>query len=403
MDVLYVVPYVPNLIRVRPYNLIQSLSKRGHRVTVLTVWSTEQERDDLRQLQATGCAVRAVYLPKWRSWLNCLTELPSNVPLQAAYCWQPKLLATNILGDLHPDVIHVEHLRGARYALQLKAWRNRFGWPVPVVWDSVDCISLLFRQAAAHSQRLVSRWITRFELERTRCYEGWLVNQFDRVLVTSPADRRALHELAGERCEADLSVIPNGVDLDYFNLDPGLEREPATLVMTGKMSYHANVTMVLHFVRNILPRIKAERPDVKLWIVGKDPTPEVQALNHDPAITVTGTVADIRPYLQRATVAVAPVAYGAGIQNKVLEAMACGTATVSTSQAVSALELQPDRDVLVADTPERFAQRVLILLNDAHRRAQLGRAGRLFVEANHAWTRIAARLEESYDVHSVRT
>ncbi len=399
MKVLFIVPYVPNLIRVRPYNLIRHLSTLGHQVHVLTIWSNEQEREDVERLRQQCDHVQAVYLPRWRSLLNSLKAVPGTEPLQAAYCWQEQLLA--LAKDIPADVIHVEHLRGARYGLHLQNWQAKLKAYTPIVWDSVDCISLLFRQAAAQSKRLVSRWMTQFEVGRTERYEGELVNQFDRVLVTSPADKKALQVLQ-PNSSAVIEILPNGVDLDYFELDPSEAREPATLVISGKMSYHANVTMVMNFVHNILPRITARCPEVKLWIVGKDPTSAIRALADNPAITVTGTVTDIRPYLRRATIAVAPIAYGVGIQNKVLEAMGCGTPMVSTSQAVSALEAWPGRDVLVADHAEEFADKVVELLGDPQRQRQLGQAGRRYVEAQHNWARITTRLEGIYHGVTVR-
>jgi sugar transferase (PEP-CTERM/EpsH1 system associated) len=398
---MFVVPYAPNLVRVRPFNFIRYLSRRGHKVTVLALWTTEQERVDLEQLRAECFAVRPVHLPRYQSFLNSVGALLRPEPLQAWYCWQPELISQAILSQIQPDVIHVEHLRGALFGLRLKEQVRRLGKPVPVVWDSVDCISLLFRKAAAGSQRLVSKLITRFELGRTERYEGWLVNQFDRTLVTAPADREALNQLAPKNTTPDLRVIPNGVDLDYFKHDLNAQRETATLVMSGKMSYHANVTMVVNFVRESWPFIRAARPDAKLWIVGKDPSAEVQALSQDSAITVTGTVADVRPYLQRATIALAPVAYGVGIQNKVLEAMACGAPVVSTTQAVSALAIQPGVEVSVADTPTTFANEVVSLLNQPERRHKQSELGRHYVQTQHDWGKVVERLEDAYNVHPI--
>lgn len=400
MRILFLVPYVPNLVRVRPYNFIRSLGNRGHEVTVFSVWSDERERQDLEQLKSECHAVRAVYLPKWRSLANCVLALPGRAPLQAAYCWHPELVAEAALKDLKPDVVHIEHLRGAWYGLKLKSWLVKRRLSAPIIWDSVDSISLLFRQAAFRSRRLVSRLLTGFELGRTERYEGWLTSQFPRVLVTSPADREALAALSSAaRHKPDLRVIPNGVDLDYFGADLELSREPATLVLSGKMSYHANVTMAVFFVRDVLPLVRARRPDTKVWIVGKDPTSEVQALAADPAITVTGAVPDVRPYLQRATLAVAPVAYGVGIQNKVLEAMACGTPVVATEQAVSALQIEPQRDVLVASEPATLAEKTLELLDQPGRRQAVSSAGRAYVEKHHDWRQIVSRLEETYNVN----
>jgi sugar transferase (PEP-CTERM/EpsH1 system associated) len=403
MNVLFVVPYVPNLIRVRPYNLIRSLGARGNRVTVLTIWANEAERASLQQLQGTGQQVQAVHLPGWRSLLNCLAALPTRAPLQSVYSWDPRLagqlqqLAAGADGDAAFDVVHVEHLRGVRYALALRSGLASRGRRLPVVWDSVDSISLLFRQAMVRSKSPLSRGITRLELGRTEAFEGWLVSQFDRLLVTSPADRKAFLSLARAGTDpAAITVLRNGVDLDYFRPDPGVHRQPATIVISGKMSYHANVTMALHFVQDIMPLVWARRPDTQVCIVGKDPPKSIQDLTQNPKISVTGMVRDIRPYLQSATLAVAPIAYGVGIQNKVLEALACGTPVVATPQAVSALEAAPGRDLLVAEGPAAFADAVLCSLADPDLRREIGQAGRTYVEKNHDWQVVAGQLEEIY-------
>jgi sugar transferase (PEP-CTERM/EpsH1 system associated) len=401
MDILFLVPYVPNLIRVRPYNLIRSLTARGHRLTVMTLSTGEDE--DVAELKDYCHRVYAYNLPTWRSFYNALTALPTSIPLQAMYCWQPALAhrSTQIIKNGNKrvpfDVIHIEHLRGARYGLHLKEHLNNLDLQFPLVWDSVDCITHLFDQAATRNQRKVSRWLTRFELGRTRAYERYLIGQFDRVLVTSQVDQQALLSLGSvDSPSPNISVLPNGVDLAYFTPDSSVARQDATLVVSGKMSYHANVTMVLVLVNEILPLVWERKPEVKLWVVGKDPSNQIKNLAQDPAITVTGTVDDIRSYLRSATIAVAPIQYGAGIQNKVLEAMACGAPVISTSQAISALQAQPGQDLLVADEPIEFAETILALLDDRERQRKIGAAGRRYVEQHHNWDYIAAKLEEIY-------
>ncbi len=400
--ILFVIPYAPNLIRVRPYNLIRATAERGHRVTVLTLWSDEAERDSLSVLEPLVERLVALRLSRWRALGNAAQALPTRRPLQADYCWQPELArllaemtrAEN--GSLPFDVAHVEHLRGARYGLHLNALFAGKVPRLPVLWDSVDSISLLFRQALRQSRTLFGRAVTRLEIGRTEGYEAWLLGQFDSVTVTSPNDLKAFQALR-PGAEMPVSVLPNGVDLEYFSPDPSQSRDPATLVISGKMSYHANVTMVLRFVEEVLPAIRARRPETRLLVVGKDPTREVLALGEREQITVTGTVPHLPPYLRQATVAIAPVAYGAGIQNKVLEAMACATPVVASSQAVSALQACPGEDVLVADEPEAFAAQVLRLLENPAEAAALGGAGRRYVEEHHDWDRVAARLEQLYE------
>ena len=390
MDILFVVPYAPNLVRTRPYNLIRHLAERGNRVTVLTLWINEQEQNDLAQLKQLVHQVWALPMPAWRSLWNCMLALPGGQPLQSVYSWQPDLVSF-LNGDARFDVVHVEHLRGSRYGLYFK---EQGQWPV--VWDSVDCISHLFRQAASSSQSLVGRWRSRFDLKRTEWYEGWLLKQFDQVLVTSSVDRQALASLSANGAAKKISVLPNGVDLDYFSPDTAVARDKNTIIVSGKMSYHANITMTIYLANEIMPYVWARRPDVKLWIVGKDPSREIRALAEKTAVTVTGTVPDLRDYLRRATIAATPIPYGAGIQNKVLEALACATPVVTTPQAISALAIQPGRDLLVADNPQAFAATLLNLLDNPQQQRQIGQAGRAYIEDKHHWNNIAARLEDIY-------
>lgn len=406
LKILFVVPYVPSLVRVRPYNLIRQLSKLGDEVTVLTLATSDAERADARALAAHCHAVITLPLPKWRSLWNCLVALPSRTPLQARFAWQPALAhrLQELLSVRIPprfDLLHVEHLRGALYGVAARRAAQP-GAPLPIVWDSVDCISHLFEQAARHSTSTRHRWITAVETRRTRRYEGWLVDQFDQVLVTSPVDREALLEArnragrGGAAGPAPVQVLPNGVDLEYFRPEPERARRAATLVISGKMSYHANVAMVLYVLHEVMPLIWHHRPDVELCIVGKDPPPPLVAAAAHPRVEVTGTVDDIRPYLQRATLALAPITYGAGIQNKILEAMACGTPVVTSPQAATALAARPERDLRIADTPGAVATTVLELLDHPARREQLSEAGRRYVERHHDWRQIAAALQESY-------
>lgn len=433
MRILYIVPYAPSLIRVRPYQLIRSLARRGHHVELAALWSSGEEEEGLLQmaLQDANVTLRARRLPFWRPAWNCLRALPSQTPLQAAFCFEPSLLheVDRALSEHSFDVIHVEHLRGSLFGLHVHSLltqnRGKKGIhdvQIPIVWDCVDCISHLFSQASKNSRSFRGRWMTRLELPRTRPFEGWLTTQFDHTLVTSAIDRDALRELAGFQANEDskhgkaiqdseISIVPNGVDLGYFRPSEGV-RDPATLVFSGKMSYHANVTAASYLIQDIMPRIWKHRPDVKLLIAGKNPPRSLvelaaSARKHEPAsrppavastpaVTVTGSVPDMRPYLNRATISVAPLLYGAGIQNKVLEAMACATPVVASPRAVSALSAQGGRDIVVADDPEAFAHETLALLADSPRRNAIGLAGRTYAEAHHSWDQIGSLLESAY-------
>lgn len=398
MRIAYIVPYVPNQIRTRSYNLITNLSKLGHEVDVFTVGSNHADRKDAEALGERCAKVIYYDQPLWRSLTNSLGATFSGNPLQSVYSLQPDLASYLIElfakgGGSRYDAVHVEHLRGSQYGVLLKSQFPNY----PIVWDSVDCISHLFEQASSQSADLFGKLITRFELERTRKMEGKLLGYFDHVLVTSPLDKKALLSLAKNGVEpAPISVLPNGVDQDFFHPNPDIDREVETLIFSGKMSYHANISMARYLVSEIMPRIWRKHPNTHLYIVGKDPTSDIKDLGKNPLITVTGTVDDIRPFLWRATVSVVPLLYGAGIQNKILEAMATGTPVVTTSKAVSALEVQVGKDVLVGDSSDEFSQAVVRLLENQRLQQVVGNVGALYVKAHHSWIPIASQLASIY-------
>lgn len=395
MKIAFVVPYVPNLIRTRPYNLVVQLAALGHEVEVFTVGFGAQDLQDVEALRKKCKAVHFFRQPVWQSLWNSALAVPSRHPLQTVYSWHggmAQALAERIeLKEF--DVVHVEHLRGSRYARFVK---TKFP-SMPIVWDSVDCISYLFQQASGQSSSFFGKFVTRFELPRTRGAEGNLICSFGHTLVTSFADMEALLALKpDDGVVAPISILPNGVDLGYFQPNSQVQREPETIVFSGKMSYHANIAMVKFLVAEIMPRVWAHRPMARLIVVGKDPSSEIKDFEKNPLITITGTVDDIRPFLWRAAVSVVPLLYGAGIQNKILEAMATGTPVVTTARTLSALEALPGEEILTADTADAFSLEILRLIENENLRSKIGAAGLAYVQKKHAWKNIASRLIEIY-------
>lgn len=400
MKIAYVVPYVPNLIRTRPYNLITQLASLGHEVEVFTLGSNRLDRIDAQALKVKCSNVRYYVQPVWRSLLNSAIAVPSRQPLQSVYSWHGGMVRdlAERVSRKEFDIVHVEHLRGSRYGVFIKSMFPT----VPVVWDSVDCISHLFQQAAGQSRSFFGKFVTRFELLRTKKAEGNLICSFDHVLVTSSTDRNALLELVPNGREpSPLSVLPNGVDLNYFHPNSDIQRDTATIVFSGKMSYHANISMVKYLVSEIMPRVWKARPETQLFIVGKDPPSDIKILEKNPLVTVTGTVEDIRPYLWRATASIVPLLYGAGIQNKILEAMATGTPVITTSRTLPALQVQPGKDLLVANDADEFAQNILRLINERNLKHAIGDSGLAYVKSNHAWVSIASQMTNIYQ-HSLQ-
>jgi hypothetical protein len=167
MELLFVTPYVPNLIRVRDYQFIRHLVARGHRITLATLWSSSEERADLQALQRElAIEVISAHLPRNRSLMNCIRAIPSRLPFQAAWCRQPALLEqiSMHLTQRRVDAVHIAHLRGSIFGLHALQLRDSLEARPPVVWDSVDSISMLFGQASQHSRSLKTRLSTRLDL-----------------------------------------------------------------------------------------------------------------------------------------------------------------------------------------------------------------------------------------------
>lgn len=333
-----------------------------------------------------------------RSAGNCLKAIPSTQPFQAVVALAPeakrllrRMLAEPAAGEF--DLVHVEHLRAASLGLDVAG-------TIPTVFDAVDCISRLLSEAKRLAPTRAGRLAASLDLRRTERFEAGLAARHERVLVASEADRQALIELAESEPRADprrIAMLANGVDGAYFQ--PGTSvRDPSTLVYVGRMGYHSNVRAVLWLIEQVMPLIWAQRPDVRLEVVGEAPVRAIrrQAARHPSRVTVTGTVPDVRPHLCRATISVNSLVYGVGIQNKVLEAMATATPVVTTPVGCRALQARDGEHYLVAADPEEFAAQVVRLLENPPLRERMGAAGRTYVECHHSWPVVACRLERVY-------
>jgi len=396
LRVLFVAPYVPAPIRVRPFQLLRHMAARGHAVTLVCPAHGPEDAAALAALRPY-CVTVCVPRSRTATGRAYLTALPSSLPLQAAHCLTPALIEAvrTAMASGQFDIVHIEHLRGAEVARAAAA-----GLPdaPPLLLDAVDSISLLFERALRRSPSPLTKAMALLDLARTRRYEAAYGRSFAHVVITSPEDRWALHTLRaqfGEASGAPVTVVPNGVDSDYFR-PADAERDPETILFSGKMSYHANEAAALYLLHEVMPLVWRRRPTARVVIAGARPGARLRAFGRNPRVEVTGYVPDLRPYLARATVAVAPITYGVGVQNKVLEALASAAPVVAARQATVALATRPGVELLVADDAPAFARCIVDLIEDQAGRAALGQAGRAYIQRNHSWGGSAALLERCY-------
>jgi sugar transferase (PEP-CTERM/EpsH1 system associated) len=234
-------------------------------------------------------------------------------------------------------------------------------WPqIPTILDLVDVDSDKWTQYSLQSLQALS-WLWRLEGKRLEECESKLVQKLANTLVCTDAEARLL------RCKAPIgkiSVLQNSLDTEYFQphrvgIPEEIRKLQPYVIFTGTMDYFPNVDAVQHFAKDVVPIIRSQVPTARFVIAGRSPGPEVRRLAEDPAIHVTGAVPDIRPYLQAAAVAVAPMRIARGVQNKILEALAMDVSIVSSAAAANALP--PDLAVLLAteSEPRSFADRVV--------------------------------------------
>ncbi len=259
------------------------------------------------------------------------------------------------------------------------------------VMDLVDLDSEKWDQYALKASA-PRRWLYAMEAKRMRAFERRVLESFDHSIVCTEAELETLEKRGfGNRA----SAIANGVEPDRFSYDAPSDRGPV-VVFTGAMDYKPNVDGVVHFVRDILPRIRAEQADVEFRIVGRRPAPAVVELGEEEGVVVTGAVDEIAPELHRGAVAVAPLRIARGVQNKVLEAMCCGTPVVSTSIAFEGIDADPGEHAVIADDPEAFAKAVLELMADAPRRVAMASAARRVIEERYSWDRSVDAIEAQF-------
>jgi sugar transferase (PEP-CTERM/EpsH1 system associated) len=250
------------------------------------------------------------------------------------------------------------------------------------IMDLVDVDSEKWRAYAARS-RWPMRWLYSREAAAVGRLEQRALRESDAVTLVSEAEARMIGD-----AEARVRVVGNGVDFEYF--DPRLVAINSgavgpSIVFTGSMDYRPNSDGVCWFAQRVWPDILKAQPDLRLVIVGRNPTAAVRRLADRPAITVTGAVEDVRPYLAAATAAIAPLLVARGVQNKVLEAMSMGKAVVGSLAAMEGLQLELGRDALVADAPSQWVETILRLIGDHQFREQIQQAARLCVERTYSW------------------
>ena len=369
--------------RLRSFHILAELS-RAHQVTVIT---THQAGEDVRELRAALPQCERVIsvphsIPKWRSagfrrtlvrsWLSSLPVdmLRSRVPAV-------RQEVGRFLDGGTVDVCIADFLSAVPNIPP--------GTGVPMVLFEHNVEHMIWRRLAKTEVRPLRRLLLEIEWRKMLRYETQACREAQLTVAVSPQDRGILSSLAPD---ADIRAVPTGVDTGYFS--PGdIPESPAELVYVGSMDWYPNEDAVLHFMQAILPLIRSGVPEATLTVVGRNPSEKLLRAARENRVAVTGTVADVRPYLSKAAVCVVPLRIGGGTRLKIFEALAMGKAVVSTSVGAEGLPLQVGRHFLRADAAGGFAAAVTGLLRSRPRRQELGLAGRQLVREHYSWSQVS--------------
>lgn len=372
------IPFPPNKgDKIRSFHLLQHLARR-HQVFLGSFVDDPHDWQYRSQVEALCAEVCLRPLAPRRAKLRSAMGLVTGEALSLPYYRDPEMQRWVDQTMTRAGIDHVvvycssmaqyvdhERYRGTRRIL-----------------DVVDVDSDKWRQYAQSKSGPIA-WIYRREADRLLAYERGIAARFDASLFVSAAEAELFRRLAPEVAEK-VGHYNNGVDTAYF--DPARISESPyppggpVLVFTGAMDYWANAEAVQWFADQVFPRLRARRPDLRFFIVGSKPSESVLALARREGITVTGRVPDVRPFLQHAALAVAPLRIARGIQNKVLEALAMARTVVCTSAAAEGLQPEDWLNAAVRDDADEFAEAVLERLS-----GQPNDIGRDYVLKHYSW------------------
>jgi glycosyltransferase involved in cell wall biosynthesis len=390
MKVLMLTPYLPYPLvsggQIRTYNLLKHLSKH-HDITLFSLIKDEAERSHTSELQKycrkivlfkrtkNPFVLRNILLAGFSTYPFVVTR---NLPLNMKKAVQAELTKGKY------DLIHAETF----YMMP-----NIPATKVPIILAEQTIEYLGYQDYMKKSNPLLKP-LLKIDIEKIKYWERYFWNKADKLITMSQEDKNFIEKELGK--PINISVVANGVDLDFFSkVKKNLPLDP-TVLFVGTFKWLPNIEAVEEIVKKIWPLILRELPNAKLKIVGFSPTDKIRAYAKEPSIEVMGAIEDIRDAFSTAHILLAPIRSGKGTRYKVLEAMITGTPVVATTLAAEGLDLKNGQNVLIADSSEGLANATVKLLKDSELQKKLGAAGQSIVKRGYSWVTIAKDLDKVY-------
>ena len=386
MNILYVChrfPFPPKRGgKIRPFNMIRHLA-REHQVTVASLVRSPEEAQEGRGIAQYCAHYEMAEVNEPVQAVRMVLRAPTPTPSSMGFFYSPDLAqrVRKLLATQRFDLIFVHCSSVAQYVEAVRG--------IPKILDFGDMDSQKWLEYARYKPFPISAgyWLEGRKLERE---ERRLTGLFDFCTATTHAEWQTLQSYD---VGTPTAWFPNGVDSDYF-APVETPFDPNTICFIGRMDYYPNQECMFDFCAHVLPLLRRSRPQIKLMIVGADPSAAVRKLGELPGVIVTGSVPDVRPYLHQSALMIAPLNIARGTQNKILEAMAAGVPTVVSGVAAGGVDAVAGEHFLVADTPAQYTQAILRILDDPAERLRLAQSARERILTNHAWPSSMRRLDK---------
>lgn len=388
------------------YNLrilnFAKILKEEYAVSLLTLVEDKEEEKNIEHLKKENIFEEIIYFyhPRSQEYKNTLQGFFSKLPLQVAYYFSKEIKDYLFKNYHHYDLLYFNTLRAAIYLYQLQSVTNNLP---PSVIDLIDSIALNYYDAQKWNKNLLWQLIYQIEIPRLKRFEKKIIsdNGFKKVFISSEFDKKYLIQgLETEDRKSKVITIPNGVKEKLFSFPFSLSNasEENWISFLGKMDTQPNQDAVIFFTKQVFPKIYSDPrfSDLCLYIVGISPTRKIEKLEKIKNVKVTGYLKDPYEILKKSKIVVAPLRFGAGIQNKVLEAMAMGKTVVTSPIGARGINKGiPEKHFEVVDSfdPEEWKKKIITLLLNPQKREIIGKEARkLLIDEGYCWKNVGNKI-----------
>lgn len=396
MRILFIAPRLPLPAdtggKIRTFNLVKQAAK-VHKIDLVCFSFDASDARHARELLESGIAVTLVPAQEPNFIQKIGSILLACAPYSVTKYYSKKMeeAIRKLTGENSYDMAHFDHIHMTHY--------DKFFDSRPCLVDEHNVEYRILERCADVEKSFIKKNLFIGQARKMKQFEAKKISSFSACSAVSDEDGKVLMHLT--RNKKPVYTLPNGVDTEYFRVQGTgyrVQVEENALVFTGSMDWLPNDDAAIYFCEDILPRLWTINPNIKFYIVGKGPSDRLKELAKDEQrIILTGRVDDVRPLMARSKVFVVPLRIGGGTRLKILEAMSMGKAVVSTSIGAEGIDYTEDADIVLADRPEAFAQKIVSLFNDNEKRKALGAAGRKLVLEKYDWNIVGEQLNRIYE------